>query len=217
MQSETQELILREEDLKSKSPVVFNDKEQIDIELVKSFRSSNVGMVGKLPMETQVLILNVLEKGISLDMAARYAMISPKTLKKNIDEGLEEASNYTQEMMDAGIELSDKARFAVECMQRMAKATVDMGTEFYQRCFETGNTHLMMWWLERLDSQTYNLKRKTEVNTNVNVNANAVVEFKFVAPDTLRSAEDNLLYEKRMKSLNTKYIGPENSAGSGKE
>ena len=206
MVSDNQVLTLKEEDLRPQTPVLIKDKEPIDVELVKAFRTSNIGIVGdKMPMETQILILNVLEKGISLDTAARYAMVSPRSLKAYIDSGLEEASSFTQEKMDAGETLSPKATFAVECMQRMAKATVDMGTEFYQRCFETGNTHLMMWWLERLDQGTYHLKKKAEVETDINIHGNATVEFKFTSPESIRSPEDNALYEKRMQSLSEKY------------
>lgn len=210
MGSDTQILTLKEEDLRPKDPVLIKDKEPIDIELAKAFRTSNIGIVGdKMPAQTRILILNVLEKGISLDTAARYAMVSPRSLKAYIDSGLDEASSYTQEKMDAGVVLSDKATFAVECMQRMAQATVNMGMEFYDRCFETGNTHLMMWWLERLDQEKYHLKKKVEAETNVDISGKAVVEFKFTAPESLRSPEDNALYEGRLKQLNDKYKGDE--------
>lgn len=207
MGTDNQQLVLREQDLTPKTPVVVKDSaEPIDIEIVKAFRTSTIGIVGdKMSDEVQILILNVLEKGSSLDMAARYAMISPAALKKYIDEGMDEASKYTEEMYNNGEELSRKALFAVECMQRMAKATVEMGSEFYDRCFESGNTHLMMWWLERLDPDRYHLKKKVESQNTTNINSNAVVEFKFTAPQVMRSEEDNSLYEQRMKILNDKY------------
>lgn len=207
MGTENQQLVLREQDLTPKTPVVVKDSaEPIDIEIVKAFRTSTIGIVGdRMSDEVQILILNVLEKGSSLDMAARYAMVSPAALKKYIDEGMEEASKYTEEMYNNGEELSRKALFAVECMQRMAKATVEMGSEFYDRCFESGNTHLMMWWLERLEPDRYHLKRKVESQNTTNINSNAVVEFRFTAPQVVRSDEDNALYEGRMRTLNDKY------------
>ena len=88
----------------------------------------------------------------------------------------------------------------------MAKATVEMSSEFYDRCFESGNTHLMMWWLERLDPDKYSApKKRIQQTSDVNVNSHAVVEFKFTAPQVVRSDEDNELYASRMKSLNDKY------------
>lgn len=205
--TDKQELVLRESDLKPKTPVVPSETiEPIDVDIVKAFRTASIGLIGdKMSDESQMLILNVLEKGISLDMAARYAMVSPAALKKYIDAGMDEASNYTEEMYDKGIELSKQAKFAVECMHRMAKATVEMGAEFYDKCFETGNTHLMMWWLERLDKDSYHLKKKVESQNTTNINANTTVEFKFTAPETVRPIEDNELYAERLEKLNDKY------------
>lgn len=208
MGAENQQLMLKEQDLATKTPVVVSDSaEPIDIDIIKAFRTSTIGVVGdKMSDEVQILILNVLEKGSSLDTAARYAMVSPGALKKYIDDGMEEASAYTEEMYNNGVELSRKALFAVECMQRMAKATVEMSSEFYDRCFESGNTHLMMWWLERLDPDKYSApKKRIQQTSDVNVNSHAVVEFKFTAPQVVRSDEDNELYASRMKSLSDKY------------
>ena len=207
MGAENQQLMLKEQDLATKTPVVVSDSaEPIDIDIIKAFRTSTIGVVGdKMSDEVQILILNVLEKGSSLDTAARYAMVSPGALKKYIDDGMEESSAYTEEMYNNGVELSRKALFAVECMQRMAKATVEMSSEVSDRCFESGNTHLMMWWLDRLDPDKYHLKKKVESQNTTNINSNAVVEFKFTAPQVVRSDEDNELYTSRMKSLNDKY------------
>lgn len=206
--TDKQELVLRESDLKPKTPVVPSETiEPIDVDIVKAFRTASIGLIGdKMSDESQVLILNVLEKGISLDMAARYAMVSPAALKKYIDAGMDEASNYTEEMYDKGIELSKQAKFAVECMHRMAKATVEMGAEFYDKCFETGNTHLMMWWLERLDPDRYSPpKKKIQQTNDVNVNSHTVVEFNFATPTQLRPVEDTDEYDARLKTLKEKY------------
>ena len=86
MGAENQQLMLKEQDLATKTPVVVSDSaEPIDIDIIKAFRTSTIGVVGdKMSDEVQILILNVLEKGSSLDTAARYAMVSPGALRNTV-------------------------------------------------------------------------------------------------------------------------------------
>lgn len=204
-QSETQALTLREEDLTPRKPIA-RSKEPIDLEIVEQFRSTYAGLVqGKITPEAEMTILNVLEKGVSLETAASYALVSPAALKKYLEEGFQEANEYTQEMYDAGIELSPRAKFAMECMQRASSATVNMAVEFYDRCQEPGKEHLMLWMLERLDPQKYHLKKKVETNTNIDMNTHSVVEFKFQSPASMRPVEDTKLYDEKLDKLKQIY------------
>ena len=151
-------------------------------------------------------ILNVLEKGVSLETAASYALVSPAALKKYLEEGFQEANEYTQEMYDAGIELSPRAKFAMECMQRTSSATVNMAVEFYERCQEPGKEHLMLWMLERLDPNRYSLKRQNHQQTDININnTGGVVQFTFVTPEQQRSKQDQELFESKLDKLKAQY------------
>lgn len=204
-QSETQVLTLKEEDLTPRKPIA-RSKEPIDMEIIEQFRTTYAGLIeGRISPEAQTIIINVLEKGVSLETAASYAMVSPAAFKKYLQEGFQEANEYTQEKFEAGIELSDKAKFAMECMQRSAKASVDLTVEFYERCQEPGKEHLMLWMLERVDQNRFHLKKKVENNTNVDVNAHSVVEFKFQSPATVRSPEDSKLYDDKLAKLKKIY------------
>lgn len=208
-QSEIQALTLREEDLTPRKPIA-RSKEPIDLEIIEQFRSTYAGLIqGRITPEAKTTILNVLEKGVSLETAACYAMVTPAALKRYLEEGFQEANEYTQEMYEQGVELSDKARFAMECMQRASTASVNMTTEFYERCMEPGKEHLMLWMLERLDPNRFHLKKKVETNTNVDVNAHSVVEFKFVSPQMVRTAQDTQNLNDRLDNL--KRIYPEKS------
>lgn len=204
-QSEIQALTLREEDLTPRKPIA-RSKEPIDLEIIEQFRSTYAGLIqGRITPEAEITILNVLEKGVSLETAASYAMVTPAALKKYLEEGFQEANEYTQEMYEQGIELSDKAKFAMECMQRASSATVTMTTEFYERCMEPGKEHLMLWMLERLDPNRFHLKKKVETNTNIDMNAHSVVEFKFQTPSAVRPAEDTKLYDEKLGKLKQQY------------
>ena len=204
-QNEIQALTLREEDLTPRKPIA-RSKEPIDLEIVEQFRSTYAGLIqGKITHEAQLTILNVLEKGVSLETAASYAMVTPAALKKYLEEGFQEANDYTQEMYEQGIELSDKAKFAMECMQRASSASVNMTTEFYERCMEPGKEHLMLWMLERLDPNRFHLKKKVETNTNIDMNTHSVVEFKFQAPSAVRPVEDTKLYDEKLGKLKQIY------------
>lgn len=204
-QSETQALTIKEDDLTPRKPIA-RSKEPIDLEIVEQFRNTYAGLVkGQITPEAEITILNVLEKGNSIETAASYALVSPAALKKYMEEGFEEANAYTQEMFDAGIELSSKAKFAMECMQRSASATVNLMNEFYDRCTEPGKEHLMIWALERMDPNRFHLKKKVEQNTNIDMNTHSVVEFKFVAPQMVRSQEDTKLYDDKLKHLRKIY------------
>lgn len=204
-QSETQALTLREEDLTPRKPIA-RSKEPIDLEIVEQFRNTYAGLVkGQITPEAEMAILNVLERGNSIETAAAYAMVSPAALKRYMEEGFQEANNYTQEMFDAGIELSPKAKFAMECMQKSASATVNLMNEFYDRCTEPGKEHLMIWALERMDPNRFHLKKKVEQNTNIDMNTHSVVEFKFTSPRTLRSEEDTKLYDDKLEHLRRIY------------
>lgn len=203
--ADSQQLTLKEEDLKPRTPTAMK-KEPIDLEVIQQFRNTPMNYTGgSFCEETQTLILNVLEKGASLETAASYALITPNTLKKWLNEGFEEVSKYTDDDFAKGVELSPKARFAMECMQRMAKATIDLGSEFYTRCFETGNTQYMMWWLERLDPDKYHLKKKIESDVNQNVDTHSVVEFKFTNGFSERPKEDQEFLNARLLNLEQKY------------
>lgn len=204
-QSEIQALTLREEDLTPRKPIA-RSKEPIDLEIIEQFRSTYAGLIqGRITPEAEITILNVLEKGVSLEMAASYAMVTPAALKKYLEEGFQEANEYTQEMYEQGIELSDKAKFAMECMQRASSASVNMTTEFYERCMEPGKEHLMLWMLERLDPNRFHLKKKVETNTNIDMNAHSVVEFKFQTPSAVRPVEDTRLYDEKLAKLKQQY------------
>lgn len=209
-QSEIQALTITEDDLTPRKPVV-RAKEPIDLEIVEQFRATYAGLVeGKITPEAQITILNVLEKGVSLETAAAYAMVTPATLKRYLELGFQEANDYTQEMYEQGIELSDRAKFAMECMQRASSASVNLTTEFYERCMEPGKEHLMLWMLERLDPNRFHLKKKVETNTNVDVNTHSVVEFKFVSPQMVRSTQDTQILNDRLDNL--KRIYPDKTA-----
>ena len=204
-QSEIQALTLREEDLTPRKPIA-RSKEPIDLEIIEQFRSTYAGLIqGRITPEAEITILNVLEKGVSLEMAASYVMVTPAALKKYLEEGFQEANEYTQEMYEQGIELSDKAKFAMECMQRASSASVNMTTEFYERCMEPGKEHLMLWMLERLDPNRFHLKKKVETNTNIDMNAHSVVEFKFQTPSAVRPVEDTKLYDEKLGKLKQQY------------
>ena len=204
-QSEIQALTLKEDDLTPRKPIV-RSKDPIDLEIVEQFRATYAGLIqGKITPEAQITILNVLEKGVSLETAASYAMVTPAALKRYLEEGFQEANDYTQEMYEQGIELSDKAKFAMECMQRASSASVNLTTEFYERCMEPGKEHLMLWMLERLDPNRFHLKKKVETNTNVDLKAHSVVEFKFQAPSMVRPVEDTQLYGDKLAKLKDKY------------
>jgi len=188
--SETTELTLKEKDLIPRNPTVLSN-EPIDLELIKAFRNSSIGSRNKFCVETRTLIENVLEKGVSLNTAACYAGVSPVTLRRWITEGLEDINNYTDEMCNSGIDLSDKGKFAIECMQRTSKAVVDMNDGLWDRAFETGKEWVSVWYLERLDPDKYNLKHKSESNIDVNANISSEVKFSFIDGESTYIKKDD--------------------------
>lgn len=140
-----------------------------------------------------------------MESSACYAGISPLTLKNWIEEGMRDANNYTKTDFETGVELSEKGKFAMRCMQNIGKSTVVMANELYDRCFETGNTHLMLWYLERLDPQKYHLKKKIAQDINQNVNTHSTVEFKFTDGFAQRSEEDQVYINDRLEDLKKQY------------
>lgn len=204
----TKPLTMTVSDLTPREPMV-KAKDPVDMDLIQEMRAVYAGSFkGEITKDTAIKIKNALEKGASFEMASMYAGLTPGTFKRYIEDGMYEVSQYTQEDFDNGKELSFRAQFALMCMESKAKAVVELTTDFYDRCKESGKEHLAMWMIERLDPN-FHLKKKVEQDTNVDIGGHAVVEFKFVSPQSYRPKEELKEFDDVLVELKDKWKGDE--------
>lgn len=185
--------------------VIVGSLDDMCMDALKSAKPSDT----RLNRQNVEIIVENIERGISMTTAAMYIGISPSTLLNWFNDGKKEAECITDEEYyeaDGNLEelLSLKGQLYLDITKARSKCIVEIHTSLYERSFEAGKEWIATYLLERQEPEKYNLKYKAQQEINANAHAK-IVEFRFINGMESRNEEDINVIKSMMSELETQY------------
>ena len=148
--------------------------------------------------------------GLPIEACCACVHVLPQTMKNWLKKGEEEVCNLSPAQLEAGDDiletLSPYGQLFFKTYEARGVLMADILSAIKDKMYEPHNEWLMTYMLERLDTETLNLKYKATVaNQNNNSGTQNFVQIQFINGLESRPKEEKEYIENALSQLQEKY------------